>query len=169
MDFQFVDSKKEAVNKIGKILWLAAILCAFADLLDWMQYAPFLLPGLLLPLIPGKYRKALYGILGAVAVYCLVRLESIGYLANRLFALSEAAQSYEYDYFTVSVTHPGESLVLVSLIMGCLVSLWGSRANLALTAMLLIGIAYFGIAPGLLFLALLAIAAALNLSGRLTT
>ena len=166
MDFQFVDSKKEVVHKISHILWLAAIFLAFASLLDWVQYAPFLLPGLLLPLIPGKYRKALYGILGAVVLYSLVRLESIGYLANRLFALSEAAQSYEYDYFTVAVTYPAETLVLMSLIMGSLVSLWDIWANLALTAVLLLAVAYFGIAPGLLFLALLAIAAALNLSGR---
>lgn len=166
MDFQFVDTKNTATKKIGCILWLAAILGAFADMLDWMQYAPFLLPGLLLPLIPGKYRKALYGILGMVAIYSLVRLESIGYLANRLFALSEAAQSYEYDYFTVSVTHPGEGFVMLSLLLGCTAALWENRANLLLTALLLIAVAYFGIAPGLLFLALLVIAAACNLSGQ---
>ena len=135
-----------------------------------MQYVPFLLPGILVILIPEKHRRLLYGILTVSVVYALVRLESIGCLANRLFALSEAAQSYEYDYFAVSVTHPGEGLVVLSLICGSLVALWKQRANLVLTAVLLIAVAYFGIAPGLVFLLLLVVAAACNLcqGGKIT-
>lgn len=162
MNFQFLDTKNALTPKVWQALWLAAVFAAFADLLQWRQCALFLLPGLALPFVPRK--KLLWGILGASIVYGLIRMECFAFLANRLFALSEAAQSYEYDYFTVSVTHPGEALVILSLAAGSCAALWGNRANLLFSALLLFAVSYFGIAPGIISLTVLAGLAACNLS-----
>lgn len=167
MDFQFVSVKNTAWGKAWQVLWLASILCAFASLLDWVREIPFLLPGLALPFISGRHRKKiLYGILGASLIYGMLRLESMGYLANRLFVLSEAVQSYEYDYFSVHVNHPGEAFMVLSLIFGSAVAFWENRANLVLTALLMAAIAYFGITPAAVWLVLLALAAGYGFSGQ---
>lgn len=169
MDFQFADRNKPLTERLWQTLWLAAILWSFAAMLDWLAWVPYLLPGLALPFLPGRYQsKILWGILCGGLLYACVRWECMGFLLNRLFAMSEAVQSYEYDYFTVSVTHPGEGFALLSLMAGALTALWGNGVNLALTAVLGLSVAYFGVAPGIFWLAVLTAVAGCSLCRQKT-
>ncbi len=168
MHFAFENSASDPARKIGRGIWLAAILCALLSMLDWIRYFPYILPGTAAVLIPGKYRKGILTVsLGVGAALAVLRWESFAVLANRMFAVSEAAQNYEYDYFTVGTAHPGAALALLSVMLGAACGLWGNPVNTAATAMLGISVAYFGVSPAFFWTAALVLAAAVNaLPGR---
>lgn len=165
MGFRFEKKAHPIWHLSLECLWLGAIFLCALSMADFMRYGLWMLPGLGL-LFLRRWRKVLYGILALCVAVAVLRLSSFATLANRLFARSDAVQSYVYDYFPVSTTDPREALALQSLMLGAAAGLWGKWACGGLSAALGVAIAYFGISPEPVWLALLALAGAVNaLSG----
>lgn len=106
MEIRFTQSGKKWAG-VFSALFLAALICNVFATLDWLHLLPVALIGMVLPLLPQtRQRKVQYVLWGVLAVWLLLRFPSLlnggKLLANRMFALSEQSQSYEYDYFTAS-------------------------------------------------------------------
>lgn len=145
-------------------LFLGAIVCNVFAALQWLHLLPFALIGVILPLIPQAKGKPVQFILwGVLAAWLLIRFPSIldggKFLANRMFALSEQTQSYEYDYFTTFGESSVEAVLWLSVLTGTLCALWGSRSNAVLCGLWLLAMAYFGVTPGIAWFAVLTIGA----------
>ena len=150
------------------------ILCAcFAGILD--LYSPVYLVASLLPgaaiiilLVAFDIRRALLILLSIfVFVWLLMdRADGLFQLLNRLFALSEASQSYRYSYFLCSAEQWRMTLALVMLssVMGalCFASTWARSSvfRIILPVSALIVQIYFGVfAPDICIMLLVLYAA----------
>lgn len=161
MEIQFTNSHRNFPNVLPA-LFLGAILCNVFAVLDWWYLLPFALIGVILPLIPQvRYRKAQYVLWGVLGAWLLIHfgpiLDGGKLLANRMFALSESSQSYEYDYFTVSGESAEEAVLWLSMLTGTLCALWGNKSNAVLCGLWLLAMAYFGVTPGIFWLTVLAL------------
>lgn len=118
------------------------------ELLPWM-----LLGAALVPLPGGKGRTPWLLPLGALALWLLLRLQPVGngvmVLANRLFAKSQAAQAYEYDFFPAKGDSAWEAAMWLGLLGGLLCRLWGRGFVLGLCGLWTGAMAYFGVTPGI--------------------
>ena len=166
MEIRFTQSGNKRAG-VFSALFLAALICNVFAALDWFHLLPAALIGAVLPLIPQmRYRKVQYVLGGVLVVWLLIRVPSLldggKLLANRMFALSQQSQSYEYDYFTTSGRSAVEAVLWLSILAGTLCALWGSKVNGILCGMWMLAMAYFGVAPGILWLAVLVWTAFLN-------
>lgn len=171
MHFQKMNAPKRVLNGLWNAAWLTAVLLAMLSMLDWLAYFPWILPGALavfaVNFLSTRHQKIAAGALCVLCIlWCAMRFAAVAdgfrILANRFSAQSEAAQSYEYTYFAAKGTLPTEILAFLSIFLGALCVLGGNWMNLGLTICIGIAVAYFGIAPKPLWLALLLIAAASN-------
>ena len=171
MHFQLIEKKKPALLGLWCGIWLFALLGALLSMVDSLEYFLAVLPGVAIVIAAGFLPRKWQRIIGAgVFALCLIWLalrlapigDGLGFLANRLFTLSEEGQSFCYTHFTVVRNAPEESLVFVSCALGALCLLLGGAVNLALTLLLAIMVAYFGVAPGIVWLSILVFAAFAN-------
>lgn len=163
MELKFTQSTRKYAQVLPA-LFLAAVICNVFAALDWLHLLPAALVGVILPLIPQTKRRQVQDVLwGFLAAWLLLRFASIldgmKLLANRMFALSQQTQSYEYDYFTTSGESPVEAVLWLSILAGTLCSLWGNRVNGVLCGGWMLAMAYFGVTPGAVWLASLMLAA----------
>lgn len=171
MRFQLIENKKTTLLGLWCGVWLFALLGALLSLVDSLEYFLAVLPGVVIlvgaSFLPRKWQRI--GGAGAL-VLCLVWValrrayigDGLGFLANRLFTLSEEGQAFCYTHFDVVRNAPQESLVFVSCALGALCLLLGSAVNLVLTLLLGIMVAYFGVAPSIVWLSILVFAAFAN-------
>ena len=167
MEIRFPDSPRKFEN-VFSALFLAAILCTVFAALDWLHLLPAAMIGAVLPLIPQtRHRKTQYVLWGILTVWLLFRFPSVldggKLLANRIFALSEQTQSYEYDYFGTSGSSAADAVLWLSILAGTLCSLWENKFNAVLCGVWILAMAYFGVTPGILWLTALVLAGLLNL------
>ena len=171
MHFQFIEKKKPTLPGLWCGIWLLALMGALLSLVDSLEYFLAALPGVVLVIATGFLPRKWQRIVGAGSfVLCLIWLylrlapigDGLGFLANRLFTLSEEGQNFYYTHFSVVRNAPEESLVFVSCALGALCLLLGSAINLVLTLLLGIMIAYFGVAPSIVWLSILVFAAFAN-------
>jgi len=171
MHFQLVEKNKQSKQSVWSGVWIFAILAALLSLLDNFQYIYTAIPAVAIVVgagfMPKKWQKRMaFIILGICAVWFVFRFKyvcnGIGILANRLFKLSEEAQNYYYVYFKVFGKSPVESLFFVSLILGAISVLLGSIVNMVMTLLIAIVIAYFCVAPNIIWLSVLIVAAFSN-------
>lgn len=149
-------------------LFLGMILCNVCATLGEFSLLPAALVGVLVPLalpfIPQK-RTAVSVFSGLLLVLGVLRFSSIldgmQLLANRVFYLSEQTQAYEYDYFTTAGDNSVEAMLWISLLLGLLCALWGSRVNALLCGAWVAAMAYFGVTPDAVWLVLLLLTAVL--------
>lgn len=170
MKIQFTASRR-VWKGVYSALFLGAIICNIFAALDWLSLLPMALIGVILPLIPqARHKKAQYLLWGILALWLIFRFSAIldgaKLLANRMFARSEQTQSYEYTYFAVSGESAVEAAAWLSVLMGNFCLLWGNRGNGALCGVWILAMAYFGVTPGVFWLAALLLAAVLNLLPR---
>ena len=139
--------------KMWDAVCLSALLVVVLATLEWLHLLTFGLIGVAAAFVPEKYRKFLWL---ALVAFALIRFgavwNGIKILANRLFWLSEQTQSYEYSYFTVTGKSCGEAVVFLSLLAGMI----NSPAILA--GLWAVAMAYLGITPDGVWLALLLLA-----------
>lgn len=171
MRFQLIENKKTTLPGLWCGIWFFAVMGALLSLVGSLEYFLAALPGIAIVIaagfLPRKWQR-IGG--GGVIVLCLLwlllRLAAIGdglaFLANRLFTLSEEGQNFCYTHFNVVRNAPEESLAFVSCALGALCLLLGGAVNLALTLLLAIMVAYFGVAPGIVWLSILVFAAFAN-------
>lgn len=171
MHFQLVEKRKTSEFGLWRGVWLAALMGALLSLVDSLQYFYAVLPGVAIVIaagfLPWKWQKVVGVVSFASCVIWLVlRLmpigDGLGFLANRLFDLSEAGQDYYYVHFDVVRNAPAESLFFVTCALGAVCLLLGGAINLVLTLLLAIMIAYFGVAPDIVWLSILIVAAFAN-------
>ncbi len=164
MHFQLIEKEKAARPGLWQGLWLAALLGALLSMVDSLAYFWAVLPGVGLVIGVGFLPRKRQRILGAVSFgLCLIWLafrlvpigDGLGFLANRLFTLSEEGQDFCYTHFDVAGNAPAESLVFVSCVLGALCLLLGGGVNLVLTLLTGLMIAYFGVAPSIVWLSIL--------------
>ena len=140
-------------SKIWDAVCLIAMLAAVLATLEWLHLLPFGLVGVAVTFVPSKYRKFLWL---ALAAFALIRFGAVWngtkILANRLFWLSEQTQSYEYSYFIVKGESCAEAVVFLSLLAGMI------NFPAILAGLWAIAMAYFGITPNAIWLALLLLA-----------
>ena len=163
MEIQFACPRPKS-SHVCAALFLAAICCNVFATLDWLDLLPLALVGALLSALPlPKSRKARCVLWSGLVLWLLLRfpviLDGIKLLANRMFALSAQTQSYEYDYFAVSGQSAVEAVLWLSILAGGLCALLGNRFNVLLCGGWMAAMAYFGVTPGPLWLALLGIGA----------
>ena len=171
MEIQFTRPHRDYQN-VFSALFLGAILCNVFATLHWLYLLPFGLIGAVLPLIPqARHRKVQYGLWIILALWLLIRffpiLNGVKLLANRIFELSQQSQSYEYDYFTVSGGSAVEAVLWLSFLAGTLCALLGNKVNGILCGLWMLAMAYFGVTPGIFWLAALVFGAFLNVLPRL--
>ena len=171
MEMKFTQSDRKIEN-VFSALFLAAILCNVLATLQWLHNIPVVLAGILIPLlysqIPSQKKKIANCIFcGILAAYFLIRFSSIldglKLLANQMFRLSEQAQAYEYDYFSVSGESGVEAMLWVVVLAGFLCSLWHNIWNAVLCGSWIVAMAYFGVTPGVVWLVLLVLAGMLSI------
>lgn len=171
MHFQLVDKTKQTRTGIWCGVWLAAALLALLSTIDSIQYFYTAIPGVALVIaasfLPKKWQKrAAIIVLSLCAVWLIFRFKfifnGIGISANKLFKLSEDAQNYFYVYFKVFGKNPVEALFFISCLLGALCVLIGNIVNMVLTLLIAIVIAYFCVAPNILWLSVLVIVAFSN-------
>lgn len=171
MHFQFVEKKKPALPGIWCGIWFFAVMGALLSLVDSLEYFLAVLPGVALVIaagfLPRKWQRIIgAGIFTLCLLWLLLRLapigDGLGFLANRLFTLSEEGQAFCYTHFNVVKNAPQESLAFVSCALGALCLLLGGAVNLVLTLLLAIMVAYFGVAPSIVWLSILVFAAFAN-------
>ena len=171
MHFQLVEKKKLALLGLWCGIWLFALMGALLSLVGSMEYFLAALPGIAIVIAAGFLPRKWQRIIGAGAfALCLIWLflrlapigDGFGFLANRLFTLSEEGQDFCYTHFNVVRNAPEESLVFVSCVLGALCLLLGGIINLVLTLLLAIMVAYFGVAPSIAWLSILVFAAFAN-------
>ena len=151
MELKFTQRSGHGIP-LTNALFLGAILSMILATAKSLEYIPFALMGAVLPLIPKmKGRKLRYILLGAWAVFALVRfpaiLDGVKVIANALFRLSEETQSYEYVYFATIGDRGSEAVLALSLLAGILCWLWGNWVNVSLAACWMAAMAYFGVTP----------------------
>ena len=143
---------------LREMLALGILISALLVRLELPLAIPFMIPGLLLPLIPKK--RGAWALL-PLAVLCGIfwrpLAEGFKLLANALFAASETCQAYEYDYFDVQ-----EAAAPVFAFAGACAVLLGSLCALhapgtlwGTCALAVFGCAYFGVTPDLLWMVLI--------------
>jgi len=171
MHFQLIEKKKSALPGIWCGVWLFAVMGALLSLVDSLEYFLAALPGVALVIAAGFLPRKWQRIIGAgIFALCLVWLylrlvhigDGLGFLANRLFSLSEEGQNFYYTHFPVVRNAPEESLAFVSCALGALCLLLGGAVNLVLTLLLAIMLAYFGVSPSIVWLSILVFAAFAN-------
>ena len=156
MEIRFTQFKRDyqAVFSAG---FLLAVIVAVLATLQWLHLLPFALAGILVTFVPPKYRKFLWL---ALAAFALIRFGAVWngtkLLANRLFWLSEQTQSYEYSYFNVNGESCTEAVVFLSLLAGML------NCPAVLTGLWIIAMAYFGVTPQGVWLAMLLMASLIS-------
>ena len=152
MEIRFTQSKRD-YRKIYSAAFLAAVVAIVLATLQWLHLLPFGLIGVAAAFVPKKYRKFLWL---ALVAFALTRLGAVWngtkILANRLFWLSEQAQSYEYSYFIVQGESCVEAVVFLSLLAGMI------NCPAVLAGLWVVAMAYFGITPDWAWLALLLLA-----------
>lgn len=171
MHFQFIEKKKPALPGIWCGIWLGVLMGALLSLTDSLEYFLAVLPGVALVIAAGllsrKWRRLIgAGIFALCLLWLFLRLapigDGLGFLANRLFTLSEEGQNFYYTHFPVVRNAPEESLAFVSCALGALCLLLGGAVNLVLTLLLAIMVAYFGVSPSIVWLSILVFAAFAN-------
>lgn len=171
MHFQLVENKKPTLLGLWCGIWFFAVMLALLSLVDSLEYFLAVIPGVVFVIAAGflsrKWQRMIgAGVFALCLVWLLVRLafigDGLGFLANRLFTLSEEGQAFCYTHFNVVRNAPQESLVFVSCILGALCLLLGGAVNLVLTLLLAIMVAYFGVAPSIVWLSILVFAAFAN-------
>ncbi|MBQ7328815.1 MAG: hypothetical protein IJX01_02780 [Oscillospiraceae bacterium] len=171
MHFQFIENKKPTLPGLWCGIWFFAVMGALLSLVDSLEYFLAVLPGVVLVIaagfLPRKWQRMIgAGIFALCLLWLLLRFahigDGLGFLANRLFTLSEEGQAFCYTHFNVVRNAPEESLVLVSCALGALCLLLGGAVNLVLTLLLAIMVAYFGVAPSIVWLSILVFAAFAN-------
>lgn len=171
MHFQLIEKKKPTLPGIWCGIWFFAVMGALLSLVDSLEYFLAVLPGVALVIaagfLPRKWQKLIgAGVFALCLLWLLLRLapigDGLGFLANRLFTLSEEGQAFCYTHFNVVRNAPEESLVFVSCALGALCLLLGGAVNLVLTLLLAIMVAYFGVAPSIVWLSILVFAAFAN-------
>ena len=136
---------------------LSAVLVVVLATLQWLHLLPIALSGVAVIFVPPKYRKFLWIALAAfAAVRFGVVWNGTKILANRLFWLSEQTQSYEYSYFNVTGESCAEAVIFLSLLAG-MVNCPAMLAGLWAVAM-----AYFGVTPDGVWLALFLLASLIS-------
>lgn len=171
MHFQLIEKKKPTRPGLWCGVWFFALMGALLSLVDSMEYFLAVLPGIVIVITAGFLPRKWQRIIGAgTFALCLIWLflrlapigDGLGFLANRLFTLSEEGQSFCYTHFPVVRNAPEESLVFVSCALGALCLLLGGGVNLVLTLLLAVMIAYFGVSPNTVWLCVLLVAAFTN-------
>ena len=171
MHFQLVERNKQSKSSLWCGVWLAAVLGALLSLVDSIQYIYTVLPGVAIVIaagfLPKKWQKrAILITLALCIIWFTLRFKPIcnglGIVANKLFKLSEDAQSYYYVYFKVTGKSPIESLFFVSVFLGSLCALLGNLINMVMTLLIAVLIAYFCVAPNIVWLSILLIVAFSN-------
>lgn len=171
MHFQFIEKKKPALPGIWCGIWLGVLMGALLSLTDSLEYFLAALPGVAIVIAAGFLSRKWQRVIGAgIFALCLLWLllrvahigDGLGFLANRLFSLSEEGQNFYYTHFPVVRNAPEESLAFVSCALGALCLLLGGAVNLMLTLLLAIMVAYFGVSPSIVWLSILVFAAFAN-------
>lgn len=171
MHFQIVEKKKPTLLSLWCGIWFFAVMGALLSLVDSLEYFLAVIPGVALVIaagfLPRKWQRIIgAGIFALCLLWLLLRLahigDGLGFLANRLFTLSEEGQAFCYTHFNVVRNAPEESLAFVSCALGALCLLLGGAVNLVLTLLLAIMVAYFGVAPSIVWLSILVFAGFAN-------
>ena len=134
--------------------FLASVYAVVLGTLGTMELLPLTLPGAVLVLMQKGERKWVRMLpLAVLALWLLLRFWAIGngamVLANRLFARSQAAQAYEYDFFPATGDSAWETVLWLGLLVGALCCLWGQGLVWGLCALWVGAMAYFGLTPGI--------------------
>lgn len=178
MHFQLIDKNKKPMLSLWQGIWLAALLGALLSLIDSMQYIATAIPGVAMVIAAGFLPKKWKWAIGAACLgSCLLWLglrfapivDGLAFLTNRLFTLSEESQNYYYIHFNAVGYATTESLLFLSCFLGVLCVLVGGAFYLALTLLLAVVIAYFGVSPDIVWVCILitiAFANALPKRGR---
>lgn len=171
MHFQLVEKERQSLPGLWNGAWMIVLMGTLLSLLNSMAYCWTVLPGVAL-VVAAAYLSRKKGALVGLAVFALCAIwfllrympivDGFQFLSNRLFDLSEAAQGYCYTHFDVTKPAPAEGLVVASLVIGVLCVWLGGCVNLVLTLWIAVMIAYFGVMPGILWLAALIIVAFVN-------
>ena len=171
MHFQLVEKKKPTLLGLWCGVWFFALMGALLSMVGSLEYFLAVIPGVVIVIAVGflsrKWQRIVgAGTLGLCVIWLLLRLafiaDGLGFLANRLFTLSEEGQTFCYTHFDVVRNAPEESLIFVSCALGALCLLLGGAVNLVLTLTLAMMIAYFGVAPSIVWLSILVFAAFSN-------
>lgn len=171
MRFQLIEKKEPTLLGLWCGIWFFAVMGALLSMVGSSEYFLAVVPGIAIVIAAGflsrKWKRIIgAGTLGVCLLWLLLRLAFIGdglaFLANRLFTLSEEGQAFCYTHFPVVRNAPEESLVFVSCALGALCLLLGGAVNLVLTLLIAIMIAYFGVAPSIVWLSILVFAAFAN-------
>ncbi len=171
MRFQLIENKKPTLPGLWCGIWFFAVMGALLSMVGGMAYFLAVLPGVAIVIVAGflprKWRLVV-GIctLALSLVWLLIRLvpigDGLGFLANKLFTLSEEGQNFCYTHYNVVRNAPQESLIVVSCILGALCLLVGGAVDLVMTLLMGIMVAYFGVAPSIVWLSILVFAAFAN-------
>ena len=143
---------------LREMLALGILAAALLVRLELPFASPFVLPGLLLPLIPQQ--RGAWALL-PLAVLCAVLwkplAEGFETLANAMFARSESCQAYEYDYFETGEGNGPLFLTAgaLSVLLGSLCSLHAGGTLWGTCALAVFGCAYFGVTPDLFWAVLI--------------
>ena len=171
MRFQLIEKTKPSLTGLWCGVWMAAVMGTLLSLMNSAGYYWAALPGIAFVVAAGFLPRRQQGIAGlAVFTVCAIWfllcympiLNGLGFLANRLLALSEESQGYYYVFFTVKGEAPAESVCFLSLVIGAFAIWLGAGVNLVLSLAIAVVIAYFGVVPGIVWLCLLLIAAFAN-------
>lgn len=171
MHFQIIEKKKPSRPGLWWGIWLVALMGALLSMVDGLAYFYAVLPGVAMVIAAGFLPRKWRRITGAIGLaLCLAWLclrhryiaDGLACLANQLFTLSEEGQNFTYTHFHVVRNAPQESLVFVSCVFAALGLLVGNSIYLALTLLVAIMIAYFGVAPSIVWLSILVFAAFAN-------
>ena len=171
MHFQLIEKKKPTLPGLWCGIWFFAVMGALLSLVDSLEYFLAALPGVALVIAAGLLSRKWQRLIGAgIFALCLLWLflrlspigDGLGFLANRLFTLSEEGQNFYYTHFNVVRNAPEESLAFVSCALCALCLLLGGAVNLVLTLLLAIMVAYFGVVPSIVWLSILVFAAFAN-------
>ena len=156
MEIRFTQSRRD-YQAVFPAVFLFAVFAAVFATLQWLHLLPFALAGIAVTFVPPKYRKILWL---ALAAFVLIRFGAVWngskILANRIFLLSEQTQSYEYSYYTVTGESCTEAVVFLSLLAGMI------NCPAVLAGLWIIAMAYFGITPQGVWLAMLLMASLIS-------
>ena len=156
MEIRFTQPKRDYQIVYSAVL-LTVVYAVMLATLERLHLLPFVLSGVAVIFIPPKYRKFLWVALAAFAVVRFgVVWNGTKILANRLFWLSEQTQSYEYSYFNVKGESCAEAVIFFSLLAGMV------NCPVILAGLWTVAMAYFGVTPDEVWLAMLLMAGLLS-------
>lgn len=156
MELNIMQKKKSCA--LTTSLFLAAVFAMMLATLGQERQIPVALVGAVLPLIPVfRTKKGQLMLLTMVALFGIIRFSAIfdgmKLLANTMFRRSEETQAYEYVYFAATGSSVAEAVAFAACLLGSMTVLWGSGVCAVTAGVWLGAMAYFGVTPGVVWLA----------------